>query len=135
LLVIDQVDQLCIGCLVGKHKRAPFPKQLEYRDEDVLALVHGDICGPITLTTPSGNWYFILLVDDVSRFMWVKMLATRDRATDAIKQYQATAEAGIDRKLKVFQSDHGGEFTSAEFANHCVQYGVRRQLTTPYTPQ
>jgi transposase InsO family protein len=29
----------------------------------------------------------------------------------------------------------GGEFTLVEFAEHCAEHGVRRQLTTPYTPQ
>jgi transposase InsO family protein len=135
LLEIDHVDQLRTDCLVGKQRRAPFPKRPKHRAKDVLRLVHDDICGPISPTTPSGNWYFILLVDDVSWFMWVKMLATKDRAADAIRQYQATAETEIGRKLKVFRFDRGGEFTSTEFTNHCVQHGVRRQLMTPYTPQ
>jgi transposase InsO family protein len=37
--------------------------------------------------------------------------------------------------LKAFRSDWGGEFTSTEFIDHFVHHGVRRQLTTPYTPQ
>jgi hypothetical protein len=63
---------------MGKQRRAPFPWQSKYRVEEVLGLVHGDICGPISLMMPSCNRYFILLVDDVSRFMWVKVLATKD---------------------------------------------------------
>jgi hypothetical protein len=89
---VDQVEQLCTGCLMGKQRRAPFPHQSEYKADIVLELIHGDICGPISLATPRGNWYFILLVDDVSWFMWVKMLQSKDQASDAIKQYQATAE-------------------------------------------
>jgi transposase InsO family protein len=101
----------------------------------VLGLGHGDICGPISPGTPSGNRYLILLVDDVSRFMWVKMLQSKDQASDVIKQYQVAIEEVTGRKLRVFCSDRGGEFTSAEFAEHCAEHGVRRQLTTPYTPQ
>jgi hypothetical protein len=101
----------------------------------VLELVHGDICGPVTPTTPSGNRYFILLVDDASRFMWVRALASKDTATAAIKHFQATAEAETGRKLRAFRSNRGGEFNSTDFAEHCAEHGVRRQLTTPYTPQ
>ena len=36
---------------------------------DILDLVHDDICGPITLMTPSDSRYFLLLVDDKSRYM------------------------------------------------------------------
>jgi hypothetical protein len=120
---------------MGKQRRTPFPHQSEYRADNVLELVHGDICGPISPTNPSGNWYFILLVDDLNQFMWVKMLQSKDQASDAIKQYQAAAESVTGRKLRAFHSDRGGVFTLAEFTEHCVEHGVRRQLTTPYTPQ
>jgi hypothetical protein len=70
---------------MGKQRRTPFPHQTEYHAESVLELVHGDICGPITPTTPNGNHYFILLVDDVSKFMWVKALASKYIATAVIK--------------------------------------------------
>jgi hypothetical protein len=96
---LEQVEQLCTGCLVGKQRRTPFPCQAKFRAESVLELVHGDICGPITPTTLSGNRYFILLVDDVSRFMWVKAPATKDAAVAAIKQFQAATEAETGRKL------------------------------------
>jgi hypothetical protein len=72
LLEIVQVEQLCIGCLIGKQRWAPFQHQSQVRAEEVVELIDGDLCGMITPTTPSGNRYFILLVDDVSRYMWVK---------------------------------------------------------------
>jgi hypothetical protein len=33
---IEQVDQLCTCCLVGKQRRAPFPRQAEHHAESVL---------------------------------------------------------------------------------------------------
>jgi hypothetical protein len=84
---IENVEQLCFGCLIGKQRRAPFPRQVEYRAEEVLELVHGDICRPISPTTPSDNRYFIFLEDDASRFMWLKVLKTKDVAVEAIKHY------------------------------------------------
>jgi hypothetical protein len=132
---VDQADQICSGCLVGKQRRAPFPRLAEYRVDVPLELVHGDLCGQITPATPSGSRYFILLVDDSSRFMWLRTLRSKDQAADAIKLYQQIAEAEIGWKLKVFRSDRGGEFTSNEFAKHCIEHGVRRQLTAPYSPQ
>jgi hypothetical protein len=53
---------------------------------------------------------------------------------DAIKQYQAVAEAETGWKLRAFRSARGGEFTSEEFTKHVAEHGVRRQLTTLYTP-
>jgi hypothetical protein len=100
-------------------------RQVEYRVESILELVHGDICGPITPMKPSGNRYFILLVDDVSRFMWVKTLASKDVAVAAIKQFQAAVEAETDHRLRAFRSDRGGEFNLTDFIEHCTKHGVR----------
>jgi hypothetical protein len=71
---VEHVDQVCSGCLIGKHRRASFPRQTEYHAEVPMELVHGDLCGPITPATPSGSRYFILLIDNCSRFMWVRTL-------------------------------------------------------------
>jgi hypothetical protein len=39
-----------------------------------MELVHGELCGPITPVTLSESHYFILLVDDCSRYMWLRTL-------------------------------------------------------------
>jgi hypothetical protein len=65
--LLTQVEQVCEVCLTGKHRRTPFPRQAQRRSNEVLQLLHGDICGPIYPPTPSGNRYFLLLVDDYSR--------------------------------------------------------------------
>nr|GEU85354.1 hypothetical protein [Tanacetum cinerariifolium] len=38
-------------------------------------------------------------------------------------------------KVKTLRTDHGGEFTSKEFANFCEENGIVRHLTAPYSPQ
>ncbi|CAO2168313.1 unnamed protein product [Urochloa humidicola] len=135
LPAIEQVDQLCDACLVGKQRRNSFPAVAQYRAERTLELVHGDLCGAITLETPSGGKYFLLLVDDKSRFMWLKVLARKDQAAAAIREFQARAEAESGLKLGALRTDRAGEFTSIEFTEYCAGEGVRRQLTAPYSPQ
>jgi hypothetical protein len=51
---IEQVDQLCEACLAGKQKHALFPQRATRRATRSLELLRGDLCGPITPTTPSG---------------------------------------------------------------------------------
>jgi hypothetical protein len=131
---IEYVEQICTGCLVGKQKRAPFPRQAEYRVEDVLELVHGDICGPISPETPSSNRYFILLIDAASRYMWLKVLPSKDGALAAIKHGQVAADLETGRKPWAFRSDRGTELNSTEFTEYYAENGVRRQLMTPYMP-
>jgi hypothetical protein len=38
-------------------------------------------------------------------------------------------------KLKALRTDRGGEFTSNEFRNYYEMLGIKRYLTTPYSPQ
>ena len=85
---------------------------------DILDLVHDDICGPITLMTPSGSRYFLLLVDDMNQYMWLYLLASKDQAPAAIRRFKVAAEVESSRKLKVLCTDQGGEFTSMEFGAH-----------------
>jgi transposase InsO family protein len=84
--------------------------------------------------TSWGNKYFLLLVDDLSRYLWVATIPSKDRASTIIKDIQARAEGKSDLKLKALHTYHGGEFTVTEFADYCAAEGVRHQHTTPYSP-
>ena len=83
LSAIKGVNKLCDGCLIGKQRRTPFPSRTSYRTDELLELVHGDICGPIKPATPGGKSLFLLLVDDKSRFMWLTLLQTKSEAVEA----------------------------------------------------
>ena len=132
---LEHVDQLCDVCITTKHRRTPFPKHANFRAEGHLDLVHGDVCGPITPATPGGRRYFLLLVDDFTRYMWVVVLAGKGDASASIRRIQTMAEAECGRQLRVIRTDNGREFTSDEFARHCEEHSVQRQFTAPYSPQ
>jgi transposase InsO family protein len=84
---------------------------------------------------PRGNKYFLLLMDDLSRYMWVAAIPSKDRVVAAIKDIQTRAEGEFGLKLKALHTDRGGKFTAAEFVDYCAANGVHRQHTTPYSPQ
>lgn len=56
-----QPRESCEGCLMSKQARQSFPCQAERRAKQVLELVHGDLCGPITPETSAGNRYFLFI--------------------------------------------------------------------------
>ena len=103
-------------CLMSKQTRHPFPHQSSFRVKQVLDLIHGDLCGPILPSTMGGNKYFLLLVDDFSRMMWIYMLASKDEALSAFKKFRASVEKEKSGKgIKVFRTDKGGEFVVKRF--------------------
>jgi transposase InsO family protein len=132
---LDHVEQFYDVCVLTKQRRLPFPQQTSFRAKERLELVHRDLCGPVALATLGGRRYFLLLVDDLSRYMWVMVLGSKGDATDAIRRAQAAAEAECGRKLCVLCTDNGGEFTAAEFVLYCTDEGIQRHYSAPYSQQ
>ena len=117
--VVKTVEQVCDGCALGKQHRTPFPRASAYRASGCLELVHADLCGHVTPPTPGGKLYFLLIVDDHSRYMWLELMATKDEALRHFKRFKAAAELELSCKLKAFRSDRGGEFNSGAFVEFC----------------
>jgi hypothetical protein len=90
--LLDRVEEVCDGCALGKHQRHSFPQVANYRAKKGLELVHVDLCGQIRPKTPGGKSYFLLIVDDFIRFMWVELLSTKDEAFKCFKRVKALAE-------------------------------------------
>lgn len=81
--LIEHPDQVCHSCLAAKQTRKSFPLCAKWRAEEALELVHIDLCGPITPETPRGNKYFMLVVDDSTRWMSVFFMKNKDQAVAA----------------------------------------------------
>jgi histone deacetylase 1/2 len=107
-----------------KQRRLPFPKTAKYHAKDTLELIHGNLCGLIMPATNGGRRYFLLLMDDYSRYIWLQLLMSKDEAVAAIKKFKMRAEAESGKKLRVLRIDCRGEFTSVEFVAYCVDQGV-----------
>jgi hypothetical protein len=73
--------------------------------------VHYDLCGPVKLVTLGGRHYFLLLVNNATRYMCVAPLAAKSDVVGAIRRIQVVVEeCGL--KLRAQRTDNGGEITS-----------------------
>jgi transposase InsO family protein len=108
LLSFDHVEQFCDVCVLTKQRRLPFFQQSSFQAKERLELVHSDLSGPVTPATSGGRRYFLLLIDDLSRYMWVVVLSSKGEAADAIRCAQDTVEAECGPKLRVLSTDNGG---------------------------
>jgi transposase InsO family protein len=100
-----------------------------------LELIHSDICEMNGVLTKGGQRYFMIMIDDVSRYCYVYLLKTKDDALNCFKTYKAKVENQIEKKIKCFRSDRGGESFSNEFDLFCVEHRVISERTPPYSPQ
>ncbi|CAL2259306.1 unnamed protein product [Prunus armeniaca] len=125
----------CTDCINGKQHRDPIPKKSTWRATQKLELIHADICGPITPTSNSNKRYILLFIDDYSRKAWVYFLVEKSKAFNYFKCFKTMVEKETGLFVKCLRTDRGGEFNSNEFNDFCKQSGIKRQLTTAYTPQ
>ncbi|GJX34125.1 putative RNA-directed DNA polymerase [Tanacetum coccineum] len=102
--------------------------------ENLLDLVHFDVCGPMKTKTLGGCSYFVTFIDDHSRNVWVYTLKTKDQVLDVFKQFHALVERQRGKKLKCIQTDNRGEYISP-FDAYCREHGIQHQKTPPKTPQ
>lgn len=71
----------------------------QYRADTTLALLHGDLCGPTTPATHGGKLYFLLLVDDCTRFIWELLIQNEYKSFDVFKKIKVVAEIEKNWKL------------------------------------
>jgi hypothetical protein len=100
--LVNRAEEFCDGCALGKQQRHVFPQVVNYRAGSPMDLFHADLCGQIKPKTNGGKNYFLLIVDDYSRYMWVDLLSTKDEAYVCFKRVKALAETEKGRKLRAF---------------------------------
>ena len=55
-------------------------------------------------------------------------------ALNMFKKFKAKVENQLDKRIKIAQSDRGGEYKSNEFSDFCSTHGIIHQTMAPYTP-
>ncbi|GKF82107.1 retrovirus-related pol polyprotein from transposon TNT 1-94 [Tanacetum coccineum] len=51
---------------------------------EVLHTLHMDLCGPMRVQGINGKKYILVIVDDYSRFIWVKFLRSKDETPEFV---------------------------------------------------
>lgn len=128
----------CEDCLYGKQHRRPIPGKATHRATAPLQLIHMDLCGPVPEPSHGGARYMYLIVDDYSRYIWMRPLKSKDETFNYFKEYVAWAEnlhQAQGLRLQHVRSDNGGEFTSKVFDQYLISKGITRERTNPETPQ
>jgi hypothetical protein len=67
-------NYVCKFCQMGKLTRAQFKSKSFTSSEKPLQIVHMDLCGPSQKKGTRGECYFMVVIDQFSRLMWVSFL-------------------------------------------------------------
>nr|GEW87519.1 reverse transcriptase domain-containing protein [Tanacetum cinerariifolium] len=80
-------DHLCSACAMGKSKKKSHKPKSEATNQEKLYLLHMVFFGPMRVESVNGKKYILVIVDDYSRFTWVKFLRSKDEAPDFIIKF------------------------------------------------
>ncbi|KAG7547174.1 Zinc finger CCHC-type [Arabidopsis suecica] len=130
----DKLDAVCSACNKGKQVKVNHKKIPEIVSKKILELIHMDLMGPVQVESINGKKYIFVLVDDFSRYTWVRFLREKSEAVESFKilALQLQNEKG---NIIQIRSDHGGEFQNEVFEKFCQSQGIRHQYSAPRTPQ
>lgn len=136
LLCGDQTSRLefCESCTLEKSCRVKFNIAI-HNTKGILNYVHSDLWGPSKVCSKGGVRYFISIIDDYSRRVWVYCLKSKDQAFEAFKDWKNVIENQVGRRIKKLRTDNDLEFCSNLFEKYCKNEGIARHKTVVNTPQ
>jgi len=77
----------------------------------------------------------MVIVDDYSRWSWVKFLKSKDDSYDVFSKFCIQIQSEKELKILKVRSDHGGEFENETFEIFCEKHGIIHEFSSPRTPQ
>jgi len=123
----------CESCTQAKQTVKEFPKKTEHTKRQKGKLTHIDLWGKYDVASINGKQYYLLLVDNATRYVIVFFLKAKHEASQFVKNYltylhvRGTTTYGIC-------VDRGTKFINKDLQNWCHEKGMDVQLTVPYSP-
>ncbi|CAI7860326.1 unnamed protein product [Closterium sp. NIES-54] len=130
----------CVPCVEGRQRAAPHSSEFP-PTEAPLQTLHMDVWGPARVRGQGHERYFLLVVDDYSRYTTVFPLRSKGDVTEVLIDWiraarlQLRESFGSDIPVLRLHSDRGGEFSSARLGAICHAQGIRQTFTLPASPQ
>lgn len=131
----DEGPPQCEHCLMGMQTKQPFTKTGAVRAEEVLELVHLDVCEPMSEASCRGFHYFLTLIDDKTRKSFIYFLKGKDEVLSKIEQFKALVENQTGKSLKTLRTDNGQASVNRAMQSFLRRNGINHQVTVEYTPE
>ncbi|GKC90935.1 retrovirus-related pol polyprotein from transposon TNT 1-94 [Tanacetum coccineum] len=121
---------LCVECI--KAKQTKLNKKGATRSDDLLEIIHTDICRPFDTSSFTREKYLITFIDDFSRYGYVYLLHEKSQSINALEVFINEVERQLDRKVKIVRSDRekskGYRFYCSNHSSTIVKKGNAKFL-------
>ena len=95
---------VCESCFEGKMTKRPFNAKGR-RAQELLELVHMDVCGPMSTQAKGGYEYFITFTDNYSRYGYVYLMRRKSETFEKFKEFRAEVENQSGKRKRAIQSN------------------------------
>nr|GEY79898.1 retrovirus-related Pol polyprotein from transposon TNT 1-94 [Tanacetum cinerariifolium] len=127
-------DHLRSACALGKSKKSSHQPKAKDTNQEKLYLLHIDHCG-MRVESINGKKYIMVIVDDYSRFTWVKFLRSKDEALDAIIKCIRNIQVHLNATARNVRTENGTEFVNQTLREFYEIVGISHQTSFARTPQ
>ncbi|GKB72307.1 retrovirus-related pol polyprotein from transposon TNT 1-94, partial [Tanacetum coccineum] len=107
-----QKDHLCSTCALVKSKKYSHQPKAKDTNQEKLYLLHMDLCSSMRVVSINGKMYILVIVDDYSRFTWVRFLKTKDEAPAAIIKCIKNIQVHLKATVRNVRIDNVTEFVN-----------------------
>jgi transposase InsO family protein len=111
-------------CQAGKQVGVHHPHKKIITLERPLELLHMDLFGLIAYISIGGSKYYLVIVDDYSRFIWVFFLMEKSQTQDTLKGFLRRAQNEFGLRIKKIRSDNGTEFKNSQIKGFLEEEGI-----------
>ncbi|PKU59087.1 Retrovirus-related Pol polyprotein from transposon TNT 1-94 [Dendrobium catenatum] len=124
----------CASCNKAKSHKISFNKSTTVSSKP-FDLIHTDVWGPTAFPSTDGYRYYIIFIDDHTRFTWIYFLHAKHQVLATFRHFCKMVHTQFHTTPKILRSDDGGEYTSHAFKTFLQDHGILQQLSCPYTPE
>nr|GEU29090.1 hypothetical protein [Tanacetum cinerariifolium] len=128
-------DNMCSSYAMGKSKKKPHKHKSEDTNQGKLYLLYMDLCGPMRVASVNERKYIIVIVDDYSRFTWVKCLRSKYEALDFIIKFLKMIQVRLKVPVRRIKTDNETKFVNQTLCEYYEKVVISRETSVVRSPQ
>lgn len=131
----DQANVFCGSCAEGKQHKLSFQQSQTVKAKKSGTYIHSDVCGPMSVQSPTGSRYYINFKDEFSGYRQVYFMKKKSEALDKFKLFEIQVFNDTGTHIQHLRTDNGTEYVIKDFKEHLLRNKIQHHTTAPYTPQ
>ncbi|GJW60032.1 retrovirus-related pol polyprotein from transposon TNT 1-94 [Tanacetum coccineum] len=117
---------------IKKHTHKP---KAEDSVQENLYLLHMDLCGPMRIQSINGQKYILVIIDDYSRFTWVKFLRSKDEVPEFMIKFLKMIQVRLNATVRNIKTNNGKEFVNQTLRAYYEDVRISHQTSNARSPQ